>query len=208
MRTIRLSSPSERKSAWGLAAIIALLVIVIMCSLPGGIGYFVLVSLCSLFAVALAAVYLAASIKAAVEIDGESHLRIHGLVSDTVDYSGAVLVKTVPVSSGLLRSRSIVFCDSQGETVCTVPTMFTAHEGVMAEPAAMELAKLLGLDFEATVERWKYDKDAMREHKAEEKRQKKERRRHRKGDASPAENTVEKKEESDGVNYDALDDEK
>ena len=133
MKKIRLSSPAESKTAWGLAVFLFLLIALILFSLRRGLGYFLLLCLCSLLAIALVAAYLSAVIKAAVEIEGESHLKICGLVSSTVDYSGAVSVKTSPVAIGPIQSRAILLCDSQGQTVCSISTMFTANEGVMAE---------------------------------------------------------------------------
>lgn len=209
MKTIRLSSPADRRNAWGFAVLLFALIAVVMLTVRFGVGYFILISLCSLFGVAMTAAYLSAVIKAAVRIDGDSHLRVYGLVSSTEDFSGAVSVKTVPVEMGPIRSRVIALCNSQGEAVCTMSTMFTSREGVMAEPAAMELAELLDLDFQPTVEKWKYDKDAMREHKAEEKKQRKEKRSRRKNGASPVYDTDENGNEADsGENYDAMDDER
>ena len=161
MKTVRLSSPTDRKNAWGFAVFLFLLIAVILRSVSRGTGYFLLISLCSLFSIGLATVYLSAVTKAAVEVDGDGRLEIRGLVTCSEDCFGAVTVKTAPVSAGPVRSRSILLCDAQGETVCSVATMFISHEGAMAEPAAMELAALLGLGFEPTVEKWKYDKEAF-----------------------------------------------
>ena len=209
MKTVRLSSPTDRKNAWGFAVFLFLLIAVILRSVSRGTGYFLLISLCSLFSIGLATVYLSAVTKAAVEVDGDGRLEIRGLVTCSEDCSGAVTVKTAPVSAGPVRSRSILLCDAQGETVCSVATMFISHEGAMAEPAAMELAALLGLGFEPTVEKWKYDKEAMREHREEEKRQKKEKRSRRKSGASPVDDSTDNEKASgDGINYDTLDDER
>lgn len=209
MKTVRLSSPTDRKNAWGFAVFLFLLIAVILRSVSRGTGYFLLISLCSLFSIGLVTVYLSAVTKAAVEVDGDGRLEIRGLVTCSEDCSGAVTVKTAPVSAGPVRSRSILLCDAQGETVCSVATMFISHEGAMAEPAAMELAALLGLGFEPTVEKWKYDKEAMREHREEEKRQKKEKRSRRKSGASPVDDSTDNEKASgDGINYDAMDDER
>lgn len=209
MKTVRLSSPTDRKNAWGFAVFLFLLIAVILRSVSRGTGYFLLISLCSLFSIGLTTVYLSAVTKAAVEVDGDGRLGIRGLVTCSEDCSGAVTVKTAPVSAGPVRSRSILLCDAQGETVCSVATMFISHEGAMAEPAAMELAALLGLGFEPTVEKWKYDKEAMREHREEEKRQKKEKRSRRKSGASPVDDSTDNEKASgDGINYDTMDDER
>ena len=207
MKKIRLSSPAERKTAWGLAVFLFLLIALILFSLRRGLGYFLLLCLCSLLAIALVAAYLSAVIKAAVEIEGESRLKICGLVSSTVDCSGAVSVKTSPVTIGPIQSRAILLCDSQGQTVCSISTMFTANEGVMAEPAAIELAKLLDLDFVKTVEEWKYDPEAMALHTEQLRKERKARRRHRRNGDSPDENNIHTAPK-DGVNYDAMDDER
>lgn len=210
MKTVRLSSPTDRKNAWGFAVFLFfLLIAVMMLSVRRGTGYFLLISLCSLFSAGLAAAYLSAVTKAAVELAGDGRLEIHGLIPCSEDCSGAVTVKTAPVSAGPVRSRSILLCDAQGETVCSVATMFISREGAMAEPAAMELAALLGLGFEPTVEKWKYDKEAMREHKEEEKRREKEKRSRRKSGASPVNHSTDNEKASGvGINYDAMDDER
>jgi len=209
MNIIRLSSHTDRKNAWGLAAFLVLLILIVLFSVGRGVGYFILISLCSLVTIGMAAVYICAVMKAAVEIDGYRHLKIYGLVNTSADCSNAVSVKTAPVSVGPIQTRSILLCDRQGEIVCSVATMFTSHEGAMAEPAAMELAELLKLEFEPTVERWKYDKDAMREHKENEKRQKKEKRSRGKSVASHADNSIDgEKASGSGINYDAMDDER
>lgn len=209
MRIIRLSSAADRKNAWVFAAFLVLLILIVMFSFNRGIGYFILIALCCVFAVAMAAVYLLAVTKAAVEVDSGSRLIIHGLANTSADCKDAVSVKTAPVSIGPIRTRSILLCDSRGETVCTVVTMFMSHEGAMAEPAAMELASLLNLDFEPTVERWKYDKNAMQEHKENEKRLKKEKKSRSKSRAFHTDNSdINEKASENGINYDAMDDER
>ena len=207
MKKIRLSSPGERAGAWFVTVILALLVAFIL-SAPGkNAGYYIFASLCALFAAGLALLYLVAVTRAAVLPDSDGSIRISGLISLTESCSGAVSVSTEAVSVGPLSSRSIVLRDVNGGTVCTVSTMFTLHEGVMAEPAAMELAELLSLEFVPTVEKWKYDPEAMAEHRAELKRMKKEQRRRGKKNASPAEENPKNGEDrAEDINYDALDD--
>ena len=48
-----------------------------------------------------------------------------------------------------------------------VPTFFTSNRGVQAEPLAQQLAEALGLTFVPTVEVWEYDKQARKAHQQE-----------------------------------------
>lgn len=210
MKTVRLSSAGERISAWAVTAVIMFLIVMIFCVLGKSSGYYVLMFVCSLFAFGMVLLYLAAVIRAAAVPAGSNKLKIYGLISGEEDYSGAVWVKTVPVEIGVLRSRAIEFCNAEGETVCRVSTMFTQHEGVMAEPAAMELAEILELEFIPTVEKWKYDRNAIAEHKAKLRLEKNAKRAHRRKAGSSADEYVGKhiEEQQDEINFDAMDDER
>ena len=207
MKRIRLSTGGERSGAVFLGLIILLLIIFLAKSFTGDTLYTILIILCSLIAFALAAAYIAAVFKAAVEFSGKDELKVLGLITITENCSEAASVKTVPVSKGPLQSRSIVISNSSGESIAVITTMFTLHEGVMAEPAAEELAKGLGLEFIPSVEKWKYDPEAKAEHKAELIRLKKENRKHRRKGSTNNKN-IESEDYSDDINYDRLDDEK
>ena len=200
MKKVRLSSFTERASAIGLLVLVVLLIALIVIFIKCSVGYIILISICSAAAVALAAGYLYAVQRAAAEICGEGIVKVYGLTEYSESFSGASTVKTVEVSLGPAASRSILFCDAGGGSICAIPTMFTANSGAMAEAAAKELAEEAGLKFIPQLELWKYDREAKARHKAELKAEKKQKGGRRNGD-SP-------KIEESNVNYDALDDER
>lgn len=155
---------------------------------------------------------------------GASTLLVHGFPEYTVDLKEAVSLQTAAFKNGPVATRTLVFFDEAGNIVASIPTFFTANQGAYAEPMARELADSLGLAFCATVPVWEYDKDARREHQKQLEAEQKQRRREtiqriktrlfRIPSASAPKTTEEsviEKEEiyvSDGINYDALDDER
>jgi hypothetical protein len=127
-----------------------------------------------------------------------------------------------------MTTRNLVFTDAGGQVTASVPTFFTANQGAQAEPLAMELAQALGIDFKPTLQPWEYDREKRKEHEKELAQAAKAERREKlralkakilrkTGAGEPA--PVNSEEEmsvadamedmgTDGINYDALDDEK
>ncbi|MBQ4600967.1 MAG: hypothetical protein IJB17_04990 [Oscillospiraceae bacterium] len=101
-------------------------------------------------------------------------LQVRGTRDYTLDLSTAVQLETLPFKGGRTVMRMLYFSDAEGKVVGKVPTLFTFNQGVMAEPMAMEMAKELGLNFQANLQPWEYDKEKRLEHEKEVAQQQKE----------------------------------
>ena len=95
-------------------------------------------------------------------------LEARGFRTYTVDLSKAVLLQTLSRKSGQVMNRVLIFSDVEETVIATIPTMFTTKQGLMAEPLAKEMAKDMGIDFQANVPEWEYDKEKYQEHLKEE----------------------------------------
>ena len=155
-------------------------------------------------------------------------LEVKGIPDSVVYLADTVSVETAPVKVGPVSSRTLLFKDADGNVTASVPTFFTANQGAQAEPLAMELAEAVGLQFHSTLEPWEYDKEQRKQHQKElamaEKNQRKARLQALKNRILRRAQTEEpvcissedemsvtgnpEQYESDGINYDALDDEK
>lgn len=173
MKIIALSSAKEKSSAF------IIVVLTLLCSLfvltrpnlePGSM---LLLLICCLSALLLLGLYLMLLAKAAILIVGKEELQINGIGSYRENISAAAAVQTAEACLGPVRSRIICLLDKDGNRVCTINTLFTAKDGVMAEPAAKALAEALGLCFLPSVEEWLYDKTARANRKEEQKKKKK-----------------------------------
>lgn len=103
-------------------------------------------------------------------------LVVKGSPSYTKDLSSAVLLQTMAKKSGQTTSRMLVFSDAEETVIAMIPTMFTTRQGILAEPMAKEMAQFMGIDFQANVPAWEYDKEAYEQHlKDEAEREKAER---------------------------------
>ena len=229
MRTHRLSSAAERVSAVIVSVVLALLMGPLLYAFHGEPLALVLTGLAALLVTAVLVFYLVSLFRAACEADTQNkRLTIRGVPNESVDLTQAVSVKTVPCGTGPISTRSLVFSDSKGDPIATVPTFFTARQGARAEPLAAALAQELGLSFQPSLEPWEYDKKQRAEHEKEAARaraaSRNEKLRALKAKifpgkaaepsvpASPEEDLPAQGEVSDlesgGINYDALDDEK
>ncbi|MDD5863809.1 MAG: hypothetical protein PUD80_04125 [Firmicutes bacterium] len=228
MKTYRLSSASERVSAAVISGVLALLMGFLLYALREEPLTLVFTGVAALLVAAVLAFYLMSLFKAACEADGENmRLTVHGFPDDTIDLSRAASVKTSPCSTGPISTRALVFSDSDGNQIASVPTFFTSHQGAQAEPLAAKLAQELGIVFEASLEPWEYDKKCRAAHKKEAAQARADARRTncRKWkakripgkaetsvpSASRGENLPPQGDDADapdGINYDALDDER
>lgn len=229
MKTYRLSSASERIAAVAVSGLLVVLMALLLYALRGELLTLILVALAALLVAAGLAFYVANLFRAAcTAAPREKTLSVRGFPDETLDLSGAVCVETVSRSSGPAATRTLIFSDADGETVASLPTFFAARQGAQAEPLAMALAGELGLEFKPSLEPWEYDREKRKEHEKEAAQARKE---HQKAgfqafkkkilrrpeaqtpapgsgeDGSP-ETEEWASPESDGVNYDALDDEK
>ena len=229
MRTHRLSSAAERVSAVIVSVVLALLMGPLLYAFHGEPLALVLTGLAALLVTAVLVFYLVSLFRAACGADTQNkRLTIRGVPNESVDLTQAVSVKTVPCGTGPISTRSLVFSDSKGDPIATVPTFFTSRQGAQAEPLAAALALELGLDFQASLEPWEYDRKQRAEHEKEAAQARATARKARlralkakilpgtapepSVSASPGEASTSLNEEtdleSDGINYDALDDEK
>ena len=91
-----------------------------------------------------------------------------------------MLVQTFARKNGHTTSRVSVFSDVQENIIATIPTHFTSKQGALADPLAKEMAEALGIDFQANVPAWHYDKEAYKQYQLEEAQREKEEREERK----------------------------
>jgi len=229
MKNYRLSSASERIAGLGISAIMLLCMMVLVIALSGDFLSFFICLICCLLVAAGLGLYVANLYKAAcVPHPEDGKLTVKGFPDYTVDLSEAVSLETAAYKNGPMATRTLIFTGSKGDVVCSVPTFFTVHQGAQAEPLAMELAEALGLTFKPSLEVWEYDKQARKEHQKQLAEEEKAARREKQqalkakilrmtgaGVPAPAITEEEKSNfeepeygDSDGINYDALDDEK
>lgn len=168
MRIHRLSSAAERISAAIVTAVLALLMGLLLYAFRREPLTLVLTGLAVLLVAAVLAFYLMSLFRAACRTDArKKELTVLGIPSDSLDLSQAVSVKTVPCGTGPISTRALIFSDSNGDPIATVPTFFTARQGARAEPLAAALAQELGLSFQPSLEPWEYNKKQRAEHEKE-----------------------------------------
>lgn len=175
MKKFYLSTTSERTT--GVVFSVAMSAVLLI--LPYVLREDLMVLLFTLAGVALIiaglALYAVNVVKATVTADAQNKkLHVDGFRKYTIDLSNAVLLETVAVKNGRTQSRNLVFTDAQENIVARIPTYFTSNNGVEAEPMAMELAQVLGLEFRANVPAWEYDEEARKAHDIEVAQQEKE----------------------------------
>ena len=226
MKSHRLSSAGERICAILISVILILSMVLICWLLSTDVLSFVICILAAVLVSAGLLFYAANLMKAAVIFDGENHrLQIKGIPDFSVNIADTVSLETVGNKMGPVATRTLIFRDSGEEVVATVPTFFIANQGAQAEPMAMVLAEEMGITFKASLEPWEYDKELRKQHMKDlaeaEKQERKEKMRALKNKIlrreEPAEADPVSPEEEDlncepvateGVNYDAMDDEK
>ncbi len=228
MKSYRLSSTSERVAGLSIFAVLLVCIGFLTYALHKDTLSFIICLVTGLLVGAGLGFYVVNLFLAACIPHAQSRrLEVKGLPNQTLDLSQAASLETAAYQNGPIATRVLVFKDRDGEVVATVPTFFTAHQGVQAEPLAIELAQSLGLSFEPTLQVWEYDKEKRKEHEKElaaaEKAARRERFRALKAKilrktgaetSAPvfSEETVPPEDTEmiafDGINYDAMDDDK
>lgn len=229
MKTYRLSSAGERIAGLLISVILILCMVFLLVALSGDILSLVICILASVLVAAALGFYVWNLFKTAcVPHPEDAILEVKGLPDYIVPLSETVSLETAEYKNGPMATRTLLFRDAKGEVTAAVPTFFTANQGAQAEPLAMELAQVLGLVFKPTLEPWEYDKKKRKEHQKElaeaEKVARREKfralkakllRKTRAAEPTPAVSEEEasvpdimEDMESDGINYDAMDDEK
>ena len=228
MNIYRLSSAAERAAAVLISLILFFCMVLLLILLWAEPLSFLICMLASVLVSAGLGFYILNLFKAACIPHREDMiLEVKGVPDSFVHLSDAVCLETVAVKNGPVTTRSLVFTDDNGQITASVPTFFTANEGAQAEPLAREIAQAMGISFKANLEPWEYDKQKRKEHRKElalvEKQERKQHlrslkakilRKAEEGKPTPAlseEVSVSDgnyEMDSDGINYDALDDEK
>ena len=139
-----------------------------------------LLILCGLFGLLLSVlmvISVVSMLKAKCIVNSDTKtLEVKGNPSYTKDISSATLLQTMAKKNSQATSRMLVFSDAEENVIATIPTLFTSRQGILAEPMAKEMAQFLGIDFQANVPAWEYDKEAYQQHlKDEAEREKAER---------------------------------
>ena len=142
-----------------------------------------LLILCGLFGLLLSALMIisvTSMLKAKCIVNAETKtLDVKGNPSYTKDISSAVLLQTMAKKNSQATTRMLVFSDAEENVIATIPTLFTSRQGILAEPMANEMAQFLGIDFQANVPAWEYDKEAYEQHLKDEAERKKAERKER-----------------------------
>ena len=181
MKEFRLSTPKERAAgiAFSIAAILCFAVL--LYALRGNTSVLILCTLCVIPVTAILLLYILATVKTVCILNTETKmLEVKGFPSYTRDLSQAVLVQTFARKNGHTTSRVIVFSDAQENIIATIPTYFTYKQGALADPLAKEMAEAMGIEFQANVPAWYYDKEAYKQYQIEEAQREKEEREERK----------------------------
>ena len=227
MKKYSLSSPSDRIAGSAVTVILSLMMVFLIFLLSKDILTLIIVTGCVILVAAVLVFYVLNLYKAAcTSLPEEKKLLVSGFPDCTYDLSDAVSVQTVAYKNGALATRTLIFSNEQNDVIVSVPTFFFSQQGVMAEPVARDLAKELGLTFVPSLPAWEYDKELRKQHEKEVAAKEKEARKAKfqalknkllrrpnaqKSAPSPQKENVDMDlfmEESDGINYDALDDEK
>ena len=180
MKEFPLSTSRERLLGISFSATMILLFLFLIFILRNNTMLLVLVALCAVPLSALLIFYIVSITKSTCFVDKDTMtLEVKGYPSYTRDISSAVMLQTVSRRSSHSMTRTLVFTDAEENIVAAVPTLYTFRRGLQAEPMAKEMAAYLGLEFQANVPLWEYDKEAYKQHLKDEaeadKRERKER---------------------------------
>lgn len=223
-----LSSSVDRIVGTAVAVALNLMMVFLIFLLSKDTLSLIIVTVCVVLVAAVLIFYVLNLYNAAcTPLPENRKILVHGFPDCTYDLSDAASVQTVSYKSGALATRTIVFCNSADDVVASVPTFFFSRQGVMAEPLAKNIAEALGLTFIPSLPVWEYDKELRKKHEKEVAAKEKESRkaefqalknkllrRTKAGSPTPAAPEEERDipdvfvAADDGINYDALDDEK
>ena len=224
MKTYRLSSAAERAAGLLISLLLVLCMVFLLRLLWGDLLSFLICAIACLLVAAALGFYTANLFKAAcIPHQEDIIMEVKGYPDSFIYLSDAATLETAAYKNGPVATRTLVFRDAAGEVTATVPTFFTTNQGAQAEPLAMELAQVLGIAFKPTLEPWEYDNKLRKQHQKElaeaEKAARAEKFRSlkakllRKGKPTEAASSLSEEEvsvmeetESDGINYDAMDD--
>ena len=165
MKTFPLSDPKERAVGAAFTAIILVVFALLLYGVRNQIGLLIFCALCVVLIGGLLVFYIISVAKAKAIWDPETKvLEVKGFPSFRTDLSNAVLMQTMARKSGQVTNRVIIFSDAEERIITTIPTYFTAKQGLMAEPFAKAMAEEMGIPFQQNVPEWEYNKEKYQEH--------------------------------------------
>ena len=181
MKEFRLSTKQERLASICFCIATLICLVILLIALRGNPTILILCALCALPLSAVVVFYIISSLKSRCILNTQTKvLEVQGFPTYSRDLSSAVLVQTFARKSGHTTSRVIVFSDKDENIIATIPTLFTSRQGALADPLAKEMAEALGIEFQANVPAWYYDKEALKQHQIEEAQREKAEREERK----------------------------
>ena len=186
MKEFRLSTPGERLVSIAFSVLVILGLGGLLFLLRSNLGLLIVCGLAAGLLARLFGVYIYNVLRTVCIVDPEKkQLTYKGINGKVFDLTSAVQLQTLPKRNGQTAIRTLVFSDEDDMIVAVIPTMFTYKQGMMAEPMAEEMAKVLGIRFKRNIPEWEFDKELYKQHiKEEAERQKAESKARRKAKMS------------------------
>ena len=169
MKEFRLSTPGERLVSIAFSVLVILGLGGLLFLLRSNLGLLIVCGLAAGLLALLFGVYIYNVLRTVCIVDPEKkQLTYKGINGKVFDLTSAVQLQTLPKRNGQTAIRTLVFSDEDDMIVAVIPTMFTYKQGMMAEPMAEEMAKVLGIRFKRNIPEWEFDKDLYKQHIKEE----------------------------------------
>ena len=174
MKEFRLSTPGERLGSIAFSVLVVLGLGGLLFLLRNNLGLLIVCGIAGALLAFLFGVYIYNVLRTVCIVDPEKKtLTYKGINGKVFDLTSAVQLQTLPKRNGQTTIRTLVFSDEEDMIVAVVPTMFTYKQGMMAEPMAEEMAKVLGIRFKRNIPEWEFDKELYKQHIKEEAEQQK-----------------------------------
>ena len=169
MKEFRLSTPGERLVSIAFSVLVILGLGGLLFLLRSNLGLLIVCGLAAGLLALLFGVYIYNILRTVCIVDPEKkQLTYKGINGKVFDLTSAVQLQTLPKRNGQTAIRTLVFSDEDDMIVAVIPTMFTYKQGMMAEPMAEEMAKVLGIRFKRNIPEWEFDKELYKQHIKEE----------------------------------------
>ena len=169
MKEFRLSTPGERLVSIAFSVLVILGLGGLLFLLRSNLGLLIVCGLAAGLLALLFGVYIYNVLRTVCIVDPEKkQLTYKGINGKVFDLTSAVQLQTLPKRNGQTAIRTLVFSDEDDMIVAVIPTMFTYKQGMMAEPMAEEMAKVLGIRFKRNIPEWEFDKELYKQHIQEE----------------------------------------
>lgn len=169
MKEFRLSTPGERLISIAFSVLVILGLGGLLFLLRSNLGLLIVCGLAAGLLALLFGVYIYNVLRTVCIVDPEKkQLTYKGINGKVFDLTSAVQLQTLPKRNGQTAIRTLVFSDEDDMIVAVIPTMFTYKQGMMAEPMAEEMAKVLGIRFKRNIPEWEFDKKLYKQHIKEE----------------------------------------